>query len=138
MDRPLPPNRYPAAPPDQPRRGQAASSAGEITTAPPYYPDIRQMGAVGGWQQYQVDGQQLGGEQQADGRSQLRRADYNSSSSIPAAGGWEQQDSVAQGGQRRRVLAPNSSAAASSNPFLDVCSGESNSVGVGVSIYVQI
>ncbi|CAD6269359.1 unnamed protein product [Miscanthus lutarioriparius] len=82
------------------------------------------MGAAGGWEQYQADGQQ------ADGRSQLLRGDYNSSSSIPAAGGWEQQDlavlpwleNAAQGGQRRRVLAPNSSAAASSNPFLDVCS----------------
>jgi hypothetical protein len=88
--------------------------------------------------QHQADGQLLGWEQQADGRSQLRQGDYNSSSSIPTAGGWEQQDSAvlpwlenaAQGGLRRRVLAPNSSAAALSNPFLDVCSGESNSVRI--------
>ena len=94
--------------------------------------------------QHQADRQQLGWEQQANVRSQLRWGDYNSSSSIPAAVGWEQQDSVvlpwlenaAQGGQRRQVLAPNSSATASSNPFLDVCSGESNSVRISQSLTV--
>lgn len=139
MDRPLPPNQHTTARPDQLRHGQAASSIREIPTAAAYYPDIRQMEAAGGWQQHQVDGQQLGWEQQADGRSQLRRTDYNSSSSIPVAGGCElQQDALlpwlenaAQGGQRQRVLAPNSSAAASaSNPFLHVCSRESNLVRI--------
>ena len=94
--------------------------------------------------QHQADRQQLGWEQQANVRSQLRRGDYNSSSSIPAAVGWEQQDSVvlpwlenaAQGGQRRQVLAPNNSAIASSNPFLHVCSGESNSVRISQSLTV--
>ena len=65
----------------------------------------RQIGAAsGGW------------EQQADGRSQLQQ----DSPVLP----WL--ENTVQGGQRRRVLPPNSAAAAASNPFLDVCSGESN------------
>jgi hypothetical protein len=72
MDMSLPPNRYTTAPPDQLHHGQALSSAEEILTALPYYPNIMQMGAAGRWVQHQVDGQLLGWEQQADGRSQLR------------------------------------------------------------------
>jgi hypothetical protein len=135
MERRLPPNHCPAAPPDQLRHGQAPPIAGEIPIAPPYYPDLRRMGAAsGGWEQHQADGQQLGWEQQADGRSQLRRGDFNTSSIpiIPASGGREQDspmlswlESAAQGGQRRRIFPPNSAAGTTSNPYLDVCSGES-------------
>ena len=65
----------------------------------------RRIGAAaGGW------------EQQANGRSQLQQ----DSPVLP----WL--ENTAQGGQQRRVLPPNSAAAIASNPFLAVCSGESN------------
>jgi hypothetical protein len=64
MERRLPPNHCPTVPPDQLRHGQAPLIAGEIPTAPLYYPDIRRMGAASGkWEQHQADGQQLGWEQ---------------------------------------------------------------------------
>ena len=133
MERRLPLNHCSAARPDHPRHGQPLPSAGEIPIAPPYYPDIRRMSAAGGWEQHQVDRQQLGWEQQVDGRSQLRGGDFNSLSLpiISASGGWEQDspalswlENAAQGGQQRRVFPPNSAAATTSNPYVDVCSGE--------------